>query len=131
MWSTASSKPWTDTRVLTRLRYDPAFGVANSGVVVPSIGARYFVAGHANGFVTVWRECGTATDWEFVASADIRAAQPVHPWGLHNIRGLDVLSAGKSGLSVVAGSEDGDLTLIDGKRVAEVAASRRLSSSAV
>jgi hypothetical protein len=81
--------------------------------VVPATNSRYFVAGHANGFMTVWRECGAATAWEFVASADVRAARPVNPWGLHNIRGLDIVPTGQSRLMVVAGSEDGDLTLLD------------------
>jgi len=114
VWSTASPTPWTDTRVCTLLQYDASFGAANSGalVQVPS-DIRYFVAGHANGFVTIWRERDGHSNWDLVSSVDIRAPKPVNPWGLHNIRGIDVVSSGQGIQSVVAGSEDGNLTLLE------------------
>jgi len=113
VWTTKSSTPWTDIRDRTLLHYDSTFGAANSGVLVPAPEARYFVVGHANGYATIWREQRETSNWLLLESADIRAANPVNPWGLHNIRGIDIVSRGQSPLVVVAGSEDGDLTLIE------------------
>ena len=58
----------------------------------------------------VLEEC-TAPTWEITSDLDIRGANPVSPWGLHNIRGLATLDL-ELGL-IVAGSEDGDLTAVD------------------
>jgi hypothetical protein len=113
VWTTKSSAPWTDIRVPTLLHYDPMFGAANSGVVALANETRYFVVGHANGYVTIWRERHEMSEWNLVEAADIRGAHPVNPWGLHNIRGIDVVLQRGSPLVAVAGSEDGDLTLID------------------
>lgn len=115
IWSTASSPPWTDARVRALLRYDPRFGAANSGVMPRAdAGVRYFVVGHANGYVTIWRDRDALQDWVAVGAVDIRSPNPVNPWGLHNIRGIDQVVRGPGmPLWVVAGSEDGDLTILE------------------
>lgn len=44
---------------------------------------------------------------------DVRALQPVNPWGLHNIRGLEIVSYSEDVGVAISGSEDGDLTVFE------------------
>jgi hypothetical protein len=105
---TAKNGAWSDLAIATTLSFDSALGVANSGATVTSNGKSHLVVGHANGFVSIWRQA----DWTCTAAIDARAAKPVNPWGLHNIRGVAKLELGDGLGYVVTGSEDGNLTVI-------------------
>jgi hypothetical protein len=99
---------WGDLTVAATLAFDPALGVANSGATVTSNGKPCLAVGHANGFVSIWRQA----DWTLTATIDARAAKPLNPWGLHNIRGVVMLELGDGQGYVATGSEDGNLTVI-------------------
>jgi WD40 repeat protein len=119
IWSTISGT-WTDIRPVQKLVFDTAFGGANSGAAYLSGDKMYqcLVVGHANGYVTFWRAPAKAKVFSLVKSVNIRAASPVNPYGLFNVRGINLLTVDKAYSYVVTGSEDGDLCVVrfpDGK----------------
>lgn len=137
LWRTANGS-WEDLGVLATLVFDPAYGVANSGAVTRAAGGIYFVAGHANGHVTLWQASDNGANWVLEAAIDVRAPHPVNPWGLTNVRGIGVLPGDSSYGYVVTGSEDGNLTVVripDGKIMSAIvynpAAQRGINSVAV
>lgn len=108
LWYSASGN-WQDLALSETLPYNSDFGVANSGAVLLADDQLYFVVGHANGRLTIWTP---QSNWMPVGVVDVRAAHPVNPWGLTNVRGIAVLpGAGPYGY-VVCGSEDGNLTVV-------------------
>jgi hypothetical protein len=110
VWSSPSRK-WTDLQG-TSLRYDPAWGAANSGDTLVLGRELFFVAGHANGFVTIWKGNPDGTRLRLLRAVDLRNPKPTNPWGLHNIRGVAaIVGAGENGC-VVTGSEDGYLCIL-------------------
>ncbi|MDP3746691.1 MAG: hypothetical protein Q8Q88_06535 [Phenylobacterium sp.] len=114
---------WSDLRLAATLAYDPEFGVANSGAVLEAQGRAWFVAGHANGRVSLWGGGPDAGDWTLETVADVRSGRPVNPWGLANVRGIAVLPPDAACGYVIAGSEDGNLTVVrvpDGQIMAAV-----------
>lgn len=110
VWGSASGD-WTDLSIAATLSYDTSLGVANSGATVSSNGMSSLVVGHANGFVTIWQPL-TGPSWSLAKTIDVRAAKPVNPWGLHNVRGVAAVALGDAQGYVVTGSEDGNLTVI-------------------
>lgn len=117
MWRSQSAK-WTDLAVVATLKYDPAWGVANSGDSV-KLGSRlYLVIGHANGFVSIWQGPADGIGLELIKGVDVRNSHPTNPWGLHNIRGVVPAIWNDKNAYVVSGSEDGYLSVLrlpDGK----------------
>lgn len=111
VWSSASGE-WTDLVVAATLAYDAGLGVANSGATIASGGVPYLAVGHANGFVSLWRQGASPTQWTLMHAVDVRAAKPVNPWKLHNVRGMAALPLGDGAGYVVTGSEDGNLTVV-------------------
>ena len=110
IWESKSEK-WDDLQELNTLRYKPDYGVANSGVSLKLEGKLYLVVGHSLGFLTIW-EGTDCTDLSLLKVLDIRAKEPVNPWGLCNIRGISVLDAEGDVAHIVTGSEDGDICVI-------------------
>ena len=110
---TAAQTDWSDLHEGARLVFDQSYGVANSGAVVVVDGSdRYFAMGHANGWLSIWYQNSDSL-WSEVAAIDLRAATPVNPFGLHNIRGVAALASAAPGPGfVVTGSEDGNLTVV-------------------
>lgn len=111
VWSSPSGS-WTDLMRVTLLKYDASYGVANSGDSMVLDGRLCFVAGHANGFASIWTGAEDGSDLELVTAVNLRSPQPVNPWGLHNIRGLSTVFCEEKQGYVVTGSEDGDICLV-------------------
>ena len=103
VWSSASGD-WTDLAVAGTLGFDASLGVANSGATVVSEGTPCLVVGHANGFVSVWRQGATLWQWSLARVVDVCAQNPVNPWNLHNVRGVAALPLGDGAGHVVTGS---------------------------
>lgn len=90
------------------LHYPATAGTANSGVVVDRGDGRWFLSGHAQGRVLVWRQRGSR--WRLQQERDLRSPAPIAATpALSNVRDLVVWR----GRHVIAGSEDGDLVGID------------------
>ncbi|RXK58563.1 WD40 repeat domain-containing protein [Lacibacter luteus] len=112
-WFTQSGD-WSDLTKLQTLSFDPSLGVANSGTsyTTPDNTALYFIIGHANGFISIWKDAPTCTNLQFLVSVDLRAANPVNPWGIHNIRGVSTIFWDNTYGYIVTGSEDGNLCVV-------------------
>jgi WD40 repeat protein len=113
-------------RLKGTLPYDEAFGVANDGTTTTVGGVDYFVSGHANGYLLVWKVEGGGDNFTLVHTLDLRSPDPIpSPFPIKNIRGVERWEPGY----VVTGSEDGDICLIN---VVEgsVAARMRYNASA-
>ena len=136
VWRTADGT-WTDLRAAATLIFPDELGVANSGCITQAKGEPYFVAGHANGRVTIWAIDADLSKWKCVATIDVRSGRPVNPWGLTNVRGMAAIPGDASNGYVVTGSEDGNLTVVripDGRIMSAVvynpAAKRGINSLA-
>jgi hypothetical protein len=112
VWSSASGN-WKDLQQLQTLNYNSTFGDANSGACFGLGNTLYLIAGHANGYVTIWSGTLAGTGWNLVTSVNVRSSHPVNPWNLYNVRGVsEIFSTGTTGY-VVTGSEDGDLCVLE------------------
>lgn len=101
VWTLDHSAPQID------LAYDPSYGVANSATSIAIKGEDFLVTGHEFGHLIFWRK--KANSIVFDRSLDIASENPIpSPYPLKNIRGL----ATWAGEFIVAGSEDGNLTII-------------------
>lgn len=112
VWKSDSGE-WDDLERSQILGFSSDLGTANSGVSYSSQDgtAVYFVIGHANGFLSTWRSQGDAAFLQ-MHTTDVRAARPVNPWGLHNVRGIGLVDVDEDTGYVVTGSEDGDLCIV-------------------
>jgi len=111
VWRSASGD-WNDLVALTTLDYDPSLGVANSADSFTVDSQLYLVVGHANGFLSIWQGAPDGSSLTQAKTVDVRAAQPVNPWGLHNVRGVSAIFAPNGAGCVVSGSEDGNLCVV-------------------
>jgi hypothetical protein len=111
VWASESGN-WTDLRPASHLNYDRELGAANSGALLSLTDGHFLIVGHANGFVTIWKQGSSFLHWKRIATTDVRSKAPVNPWKLFNVRGVAVLATRESYGVVVAGSEDGNLTTL-------------------
>jgi len=112
IWRSPTGGSWTDLQQVAQVTYDPTFGVANGGDAFVLGSKRYLTVGHSEGYLTIWSSDTNATSMQFVTSVNLRSANPVNPFGLHNIH--DVYMVRKSGSTalVVTGSENGDVCFV-------------------
>ncbi|MEK6281743.1 MAG: WD40 repeat domain-containing protein [Acidobacteriota bacterium] len=100
----------TGIRLKGTLTYDEAIGVANDGTTTEVDGVLYFVSGHANGYLLVWKVERGGEAFTLLHVFDLRSNNPVpSPYPLKNIRGVERWRPGY----VVTGSEDGDICLVN------------------
>lgn len=112
VWRSAPGGTWADLQQATVLSYDASYGEANSGDAFVLGSTRYLVAGHANGYLTIWSSAATGHDLQLVRAVDVRSARPVNPWDLHNVRGVSMVHKAGAAALVVTGSEDGDVCVV-------------------
>lgn len=104
-------KKGTDNRysLAGNYSYDPKFGTANSGAALTVDGDEWFVSGHENGHVLIWKR-RKETKLVLDRAIDVHSANPIPaPYPLKNIRDL----VSWRGHYLIAGSEDGDLVALD------------------
>ncbi len=137
VWA-SPSRQWTDMQEIASPLYDKTWGVANSGESLSFRDRLYLFVGHANGFVSLWEYAPDGSHFELLKAVDVRNPSPTNPWGLHNIRGIGPFLSNASASHVVAGSEDGFLSVLripDGELVSQTlynpAALRGINSVAV
>lgn len=112
VWRSPPGDLWAQLRQAGVLAYDSSFGEANSGDAFVLGSSLYLVAGHANGYLTIWSGDPHGNHLDFVRSVDVRSAHPVNPWNLHNVRGVSMIKEAGDTALVVTGSEDGDLCIV-------------------
>jgi WD40 repeat protein len=105
---TAPDGDWTSI-TSTEYDYDASLGAANSAVVLPAQGKNVLAVGHANGFLSLWSIAPSWGPLSYGTAVDLRNPNPVNPWGLHNIRGVEMLMPPY----VVTGSEDGFISVVN------------------
>jgi hypothetical protein len=87
----------------------PNVGIANSGALVNYNGVNYFISGHDNGYIILWKFNGN--DLTFIKAVNFRSPNPIpFPSASDPLLNISQIAAWKNGL-FVTGSEDGDLVL--------------------
>ena len=90
------------------LQYDASIGTVNSGSLVEDSGKSWLVAGHSEGYLTIWTIKQNVLRFE--RSVSVRSLNPIpSPYKLWNVRGV----VAWKGRLVVTGGEDGDLALVE------------------
>ncbi len=90
-------------------RHAPEVGTANSGAALRIDGEDWFVSGHENGHVLIWKR-HSDTRLALVKSVDLHSANPIAaPYPLKNIRDL----VRWRDRYLIAASEDGDLVALE------------------
>jgi len=111
LWSSPSGT-WSDLSETAVLNYSNDLGVANSGDSIVLGSSIVLAVGHANGFVSIWIGSLDGRNWKMSSTVGIRNPHPTNPWGIHNVRGISLVANSASDAVVVAGSEDGFITLL-------------------
>jgi hypothetical protein len=103
---------WGELELRCTVPYDPALGVATNGVF---FGGRLclLVVGHDSGCLSVWSFNPERRSLRCLRTVDVRAAHPVNPWGSHVLYGLSALASMGTSATVVAGSDDGCLSVVE------------------
>jgi WD40 repeat protein len=112
VWSSPSGS-WKDLQQLSVLSYNSTFGDANSGTALNIGNTLYLIAGHANGYVTIWSGKLDGTGLTLLTNVNVQSSHPVNPWNLYNVRGVAPIVWNETNGYVVTGSEDGDLCVIE------------------
>jgi hypothetical protein len=109
LWHAAGGD-WTELKLVGTNGYEPALGIATSGVAVTTTSPTTLVVGHANGFLSIWAYEPTSRTLTFERSIDVRNPEPTNPFEDHTVE--DVVIADAATGVVAAGSEDGYVTMM-------------------
>ncbi|GAA1310184.1 hypothetical protein [Saccharothrix xinjiangensis] len=112
LWRSPSGT-WKDLALVGTLPFDAALGVATSGRGLVVGDRSFLVVGHTSGFASLWRYHPATRNLVFRRAVDLRNPVPVNPWGLHDIRGVDVVVGTDGVPRAVTGSEDGYVSILD------------------
>lgn len=111
LWLSASGL-WTDLAFLANRSYDSSLGVATNGALLP-VGQPYtLVVGHEAGYVTLWNYNPRTHALSFLRSVNLQNPNPVNPFNSHVIYGMATLTQSGSAASIVAGSDDGYVSIV-------------------
>jgi hypothetical protein len=87
--------------------YAAKYGTANSGAVVKYNNKSFFISGHAEGYIIIWKLDGSRL--LFNKAVSVRSEHPIpSPYRLWNVRSVVLWKDGM----IVTGAEDGDICLI-------------------
>lgn len=111
LWHSASGN-WSDLAFLGAPSYDPSLGVATNGAWLPVGSPSTLVVGHESGYVSLWSYSVRSHALSFIRSVGLLNPNPVNPFDSHVIYGLTTLTSSGSAASVVAGSDDGYISIV-------------------
>ncbi|HEX2684972.1 MAG TPA: hypothetical protein VHN14_00055 [Kofleriaceae bacterium] len=80
VWRPEHGSTWAGLRQAAVLRYDASFGESQQRRCLRAGTHLYLVAGHANGYLTIWSGTPQGHDFHLVRSVDMRSAHSVNPW---------------------------------------------------
>lgn len=101
---------WTQLRPLRVYPFNSSLGFATSGVAVTTTSATTLVVGHVNGYLSIWIYNEAAHTLTFRCSVNVQNPNPTNPFNDHTVEDVEVADSAAG--VVVAGSEDGYVTMI-------------------
>ncbi|GIG86288.1 WD40 repeat domain-containing protein [Plantactinospora endophytica] len=110
VWWTTSDR-WADLRLRSTVSYDPALGAATSGAFF-SGDLSLLVVGHDNGYLSFWSVRPWSRTLRPHGQLNVQNPDPVNPWNLHSVYEVAPLVASGRYASVIAGSDDGYLSIV-------------------
>ncbi|KAA3616884.1 MAG: hypothetical protein D8M58_17945 [Calditrichaeota bacterium] len=110
IWST-STGDWSDLKLAGQASYPLQYGVANCGIACQTASGSWLATGHESGYLLVW-DCSNPLVPILKTVVDLRNQNPTNPWGLHNIRGVQLWDMAAGNAFVVTGSENGDICIV-------------------
>jgi hypothetical protein len=101
---------WAGLRLCGLTGYDPALGVATNGAWFADQAT--LVVGHDSGYLSLWRFDPDSRRLHLIRTINVQNPNPVNPFGSHVIYGMCPLIATGPNATVVAGSDDGYVSLV-------------------
>lgn len=111
LWG-SSSGSWTDLQLLQTFTYDPSLDVASNGVWVTAGSPSSLVVGHSSGYVSIWSYNAQTRTLQFQQAINLKNPNPVNPFNGHSIYGMAVVTNARRSSTVVAGSDDGYVSIV-------------------
>jgi hypothetical protein len=111
LWSSRDGG-WSDLRLRGTVTYDPALGVATSGVWFAEGTPTTLAVGHDSGLLSLWSFDPDRRSLRLRKTVDLRNPTPVNPWNAHVMYGACSLVPSGSDATVVMGSDDGYISLV-------------------
>lgn len=103
---------WADLVFLGAPGYDPSLGVATNGAWLPAGSPSTLAVGHESGYVSLWSYNPSTRRLSFLNSVGLLNPNPVNPFNSHVIYGMTTLTSAGPTASVVAGSDDGYISIV-------------------
>lgn len=112
IWSKVG-KNWNELNNFRILSYNSDFGVVNSGKTYNLDNKIFLIIGHSNGFLTIWESAINKYEFRIARTIDLRSPKPTNPWGLNNIRAIQINHTKDGKTFIITGSENGNINLIN------------------
>jgi hypothetical protein len=101
---------WAGLKMRRLVSYDASLGVATNGAWFADQAT--LVVGHDSGYLSMWRFDAPTRGLSLIRTINVQNPNPVNPFGSHVIYGMCPLVASGPGATVVAGSDDGYISLV-------------------
>jgi WD40 repeat protein len=111
LWATPTGN-WKDLRLRATVSYDPSLGVATSGAWLPVGRPSTLAVGHDSGYLSLWSFDPVKRALKLGKVVGIQNPNPVNPFGSHVVYGLCPLLSSGPDATVVAGSDDGYVSIV-------------------
>jgi len=111
LWASRTGD-WADLRLIGTPGYDASLGVATNGALFFAGRPPTLVVGHDSGYITLWSYDPRARTLELIKAVNLQNPTPVNPFNSHVIYGMTPLVVSGPTASVVAGSDDGYVSIV-------------------
>jgi hypothetical protein len=111
LWA-ASSSDWAKLRLVGTIPYSSSLGVATNGAWFPVGQPSTLVIGHDSGYISLWSFDPTSRSVHLRQTINLQNPIPVNPFGSHVMYGMCPLISSGPNATVVAGSDDGYVSLV-------------------
>jgi len=111
LWASRTGD-WADLRLIAAPSFDASLGVATNGALLPVGHPATLVVGHDSGYITLWSYDPRYRTLKLAKAVNLQNPNPVNPFGSHVIYGMTPLVLSGHAASVVAGSDDGYVSIV-------------------
>jgi hypothetical protein len=111
LWCSRSGA-WNDLSLVQTVGYDSSLGFATNGAWLGVGSPTTLAVGHDSGYVSLWSYNPQTRRLKLTKTLNLQNPNPVNPFDSHVIYGMDVFLAAGPDASIVAGSDDGYISLI-------------------